>query len=52
MSEESKMREELKAQAAEVIDALSLEELEKVAGGGLFDILKKNGKGSWKGENP
>ena len=52
MSEENKLREELKAQAAEVIDALSLEELEKVAGGGLFDILKKIGKGSWKDENP
>ena len=71
MSEENKLREELKAQAAEVIDALSLEELEelkaqaaeaidalsleeleKVAGGGLFDILKEIGKGSWKGENP
>ncbi len=52
MSEESKMREELKAQAAEAIDALSLEELEKVAGGGLFDILKKIGKGSWSQENP
>ena len=52
MSEESKMREELKAKAAEAIDALSLEELEKVAGGGLFDILKKIGKGSWQEENP
>ena len=38
--------------AAEAIDALSLEELEKVAGGGLFDILKEIGKGSWKEENP
>lgn len=52
MREESEMREELKAQAAEAIDALSLEELEKVAGGGLFDILKKIGKGSWKDEKP
>ena len=51
MSEENKLREELKAQAAEAIDALSLEELEKVAGGGLFDILKEIGKGSWKDEN-
>ena len=33
MSEESKLREELKAQAAEAIDALSLEELKTVSGG-------------------
>ena len=33
MNEENKMREELKAQAAEAIDALSLEELESVSGG-------------------
>ena len=33
MSKENKMREELKAQAAEAIDALSLEELESVSGG-------------------
>ena len=31
---------------------LSLDELDSVAGGGLFDILKEIGKGSWKEENP
>ena len=30
---------------------LSLDELDSVAGGGLFDILKEIGKESWKEEN-
>ena len=30
---------------------LSLDELDSVAGGGLFDILKEIGKGSWREEN-
>ena len=40
MSDENKLREELKAQAAEVIDAMSLEELESVSGG-------TNSEGEW-----
>ena len=31
---------------------LSLDELDSVAGGGLFDILKEIGKESWKDEKP
>ena len=31
---------------------LSLDELDSVAGGGLFDILKEIGKESWKEEKP
>ena len=31
---------------------LSLDELDSVAGGGLFDILKEIGKKSWKDEKP
>ena len=37
MSNENKLREELKAQAAEAIDALSLEELKTVSGGVYSD---------------
>ena len=52
MENEKQTREELKEKIMEQLDELSLEELEKVAGGGLFDILKKIGKGSWSQENP
>ena len=33
-------------------EELSLDELDNVAGGGLFDILKEIGKKSWKEEKP
>ena len=33
-------------------EELSLDELDNVAGGGLFDILKEIGKESWKEEKP
>jgi len=33
-------------------EELSLDELDQVAGGGLFDILKEIGKESWKEEKP
>ena len=33
-------------------EELSLDELDSVAGGGLFDILKEIGKKSWKEEKP
>ena len=52
MENEKQTREELKEKIMEQLDELSLEDMEKVAGGGLFDILKKIGKGSWRGENP
>lgn len=52
MENEKQTREELEEKIMEQLDELSLEDLEKVAGGGLFDILKEIGKGSWKEENP
>ncbi len=57
MSNENKLREELKAQAAEAIDALSLEELKSISGGayssekGYYcDICGKAFGSGWLGE--
>ena len=52
MENEKQTGEELKEKIMEQLDELSLEDMEKVAGGGLFDILKEIGKGSWREENP
>ena len=49
---EKQTREELKEKNMEQPDDLSLEELEKVAGGGIFDILKEVGKEVWKETKP
>ena len=52
MENEKQTREELKEKIMEQLDELSLEDMEKVAGGGLFDILKELGKESWREEKP
>jgi len=50
MENEKQTREELKEKIMEQLDELSLEELEKVAGGGLFDILKEWAKEGLEGD--
>lgn len=52
MENEKQTREELKEKIMEQLDELSLEDLEKVAGGGFLDMLKDLAKKAWEVIDP